>query len=167
MEYRNKLRIFRDEIKEFFIHEFAGIGEDLGYYVPVSLPLKWLNSYGNHPVTKINVSDYEETLIKFIENPDNISAIHPLLIIIGGSGTGKSTSIKYAINKANVCEGCPNYDLCAKNYPARIHLDFLNFKKEAEVHGESESEETNRNQKAVDRFWSYISKNLRIVIDNK
>lgn len=167
MNLSNILRVSRTSIKEYFVHEFAGIGDEMDYYVHVSLPQAWLKNYGHNSIRKINVPDYEETLIKFIENPDNISPNHPLLIIIGGAGTGKSTTIKYALSKANICKGCVQFDTCSQNYPARIHIDFLNFKNEASAHSDFEFNKRNYEKEIIERFWSFISAKLTIVINKK
>ena len=63
METENKLRLYRNEIKQYFVHEFAGLGDELYYYVNVAIPLKWRYNFGPHATKKINVSDYEKTLI--------------------------------------------------------------------------------------------------------
>lgn len=159
----NKLRKFRDDVQQYFIHEFAGLGKEIDYYVPVSLPYKWLNNYSSHAVKKINTSDYEQTLINFIENPEGTKTTHPLWIIIGGAGTGKTSTIQYAVENANVCSGCPRFIGCNYDYPGRMKVDFLKFKEEATVIG-SVANDDNKVAEERKRFWNYLSKLLQNIL---
>ncbi len=164
----NILRTNRQFVKDNFIKDFAAKDEDVLSYVKVSLPKSWIlnkNKKQTYSVNRINVSDYEQTLIKFFENPDRLSTKHPLLIIVGGAGTGKSSSIKYALSKANICEGCSIFDKCDKKYPARIVIDYLSFK--SEVGADSPHNIQNDGiQKRIDKFWHYLIKVLDKIIDN-
>ena len=128
MKLENILRTNRQFVKDNFIKDFAAKDDIISSYVKVSLPRSWVGGKNkSKSVSRINISDYENTLIKFLENPDKMSTKHPLLIIIGGAGTGKSSSIKYALEKASICEGCSIYSSCDKKYPERILIDYLTF----------------------------------------
>lgn len=162
----NILRKFRDDIQQYFINEFAGLGKEIDYYVPVSLPYKWLYNYGSHAVRKINVSDYEQTLVNFIENPEGVPTTHPLWIIVGGAGTGKSSTIQYAIKKADVCKGCPKFNGCNYDYPGRMKVDFIKFKEEASTVGSVANDE-NKLVEERKRFWGYLAKLLENIIGDE
>jgi len=110
METKNILRIERQSVKDIFIQDFTANRTALECYVRTTLHVNWISNKSK--IKKINASDYEETLIKFLEQPDKTITKQPLLIIVGGAGSGKSSSIQYALKTANICNGCSIYESC-------------------------------------------------------
>lgn len=165
MKNTNVFRINRQSIKQDFIKDFAAKEFDLDHYILVSLPRNWASASKFETFKRINVSDYEETIIKFIENPDKISSKHPLLIIIGSAGTGKSSSVRYALSNANVCEGCALFDSCDKNHPARILIDYLELTSEATADLPFDLIKEGK-RKREENFWYHLIRILDEVIDD-
>ena len=162
---KNILREKRQAILDHFIVSFTGTDASIEYYMNVSLPLNWLSPRSKKTVLKIDTSDYEKTLINYFENPSKIDTNHPLLLIIGGVGSGKSSSVRYALSKANVCQGCSLYDSCKKDYPSRILVDFIDFK--SSVAAEAPGEIVKFNRKEIEnRFWYHLVQILDGAIDD-
>lgn len=119
----NQFRIKRKLIKEKLIGSFAANSFDINNYVKTSIPYEWVSISANPKVKKITSSDYEETLISFLKAKSG-QQNHPNLIIIGDTGSGKSSSLKYAISKSKKCHSCTDEKLC-NHVPMIIEIDFL------------------------------------------
>lgn len=167
----NIFRLERNLIKERFIGSFTASKFIKDFYVKTSVPQSWLPTNPDSKVQTITVSDYEKTISKFIENPvEEIN--HPLLIIIGGIGTGKSTTIQFALEDANICLGCAPKELCSGDHPLMIYIDF--FKEESEVDKPAaadniedlEIEYEDKPQITESDFWLFIKQALDIFIDD-
>ena len=115
---QNKFRINRMKIKELLIDSFAAENFDIKKYIKTSIPYEW-ESIG---LKKITDGSYESTLIKFLESKSK-SQNHYRIITIGDTGTGKSSSLKYALEMARKCHDCT---ADCNHKPLVIYFDFLN-----------------------------------------
>jgi len=164
MKLSNIFREKEETIKSLFVRNLTAKGNDLEHYVPVSLPLNWESSGNAHnKFQKINVPDYEKFLIDFFERSGS-NTNFPILIILGHVGSGKSSSIKYALSQASVCDGCPSYMNCDKDKSSRIIIDYLDFKSEIKVAFPLDVK-VDRTQERIKRFWLYLIGKLDTSID--
>ncbi|MCB0370839.1 MAG: hypothetical protein KDD45_15810, partial [Bdellovibrionales bacterium] len=150
---------YSEIIKDHYIISFVGEQRMEKYYVKSSLPQEWLQSFKYSRRDSISVSHHEKRLIAYFENPKLRKTKHPLLLIVGGVGSGKSSSIMYAMRKANVCKGCPLEKTCDKVYPDRIIVNYLNFTKNLD-HNLDTAHELIVDDHVIDKFWLHIIKTL-------
>ncbi len=162
----NIFQIQRLEILDYFIIPFIENDYGIGYITSVSLPFEWSLLGKKGSIIKIEESDYEKTLKNYFENTNNINNNHPILLIIGDVGTGKSATLRLAFFRANVCEGCPIYSNCLRNYPSKTLVDFIKFKAVFEEGISNEHVSVNK-QELENRFWTYIINLLDKILDSE
>lgn len=155
MNYENYFRIHRQSVLENFIISFVGNNDLNKFYSPANLPTEWIPKRNNEKVVKISDTDYEKTLVQFFENPELIDSKHPLLVILGSIGTGKSTTVNYALDKANICQDCDLISTCDKDYPHRVLIDFIGFSKgnTGQIPAHQQNNETIERE---NNFWFHI-----------
>ena len=164
MKKENILRIHRKEILDNFIISFYSTDNSISSYCKANLPQIWTKNTAKYQVQKITESDYEETLIKYFQSPFIEQNEQPLLVLVGGIGAGKSASVRYSLSNSNICEGCLFSEECAKNYPDRILVDFINFKTSV-ITSTPENVQKKRAISLYNNFWYHIIKILDEVIN--
>jgi len=162
----NILRLKRKSILDDFIVSFYATDESIENYVKASLPQQWLKDLKYSKIDKINVPDYEETISTFFSSNGEAISNHPLLVILGGVGTGKSSTLKHALAKSDICETCHFNTTCDRNFPSRILVDFISFKTTVD----SKTPEVVKSyeiKQLKQKFWYHILTILDIVIDDE
>lgn len=158
----NIFRTHRKQIEQRFIGSFSAKFFNPEHYVKASIPFKWIPRGKHTSIKRIEKGDYEETLINILETPYTDLENGMIVIIVGGIGTGKSTTIRYALNNANLCKGCKLETECEHDYPQRILIDFL-IKPEIERYRPvSSSVSSEKPTLTIDEFWFHIIQ----VLDN-
>jgi len=153
-------------IKDHYIVSFVGEPNINKYYVNSSLPQEWIKAFKSHKQKIITKSAYEKRLISYFENPVLPKTNHPIVLLVGSVGSGKSSSVRYAMHKANICRGCILEKSCPKNYPDRVLVDFLKFMKNLD-HESEEQEEYEVTEEVYDIFWQHIINILDESINNE
>lgn len=158
----NIFRSERKSIQEYFVINYVADDTAVENYIRVSLPQKWQG--GKSPsLNKIDEPDYEETLINYFKSNDPKNVKPPILIIVGGVGTGKSSSVRYAIHNSDICHNCYFSQDCPKDYPERIIVDFISFKTSVIAEGPNPQNLDSE----LEKFWLHITHILDKAIDQE
>lgn len=163
---RNILREHRHLVDKKFIISYTGKENNSLYYNRATIRQFVKPMPDIKRVAKISESDYEQTLINFFENPELLEGKCPILIIIGGLGSGKSSSLNFAIENAKICEGCELYDNCSHNLPQRIKVDFIDFRTTVSRNLPSSIIEFEQKD-LINKFWNFIIRSFDESIDSK
>lgn len=161
MENESMLRIYRTHIKEYFLRSLISRNFNPKLYVHSCSFFNWNIKGDYHKVKRVEKDDYEETLQKFVEFPSAGTVEHPLLIIVGGIGTGKSTTMKYVLEISKKCHKCTTDELCDKSKPLVIDIDlFEETSDPSDNVKDSDDKILDRIIDNFDEFWTIIAKKL-------
>ncbi|MBK7233814.1 MAG: hypothetical protein IPH93_16525 [Saprospiraceae bacterium] len=166
MKVKNS-NIFRAQNKslvDHFIISYFATDDALRSYCKAGIPQKWIRAAKDTSFPKINVSDYEESLINFFKSRIKNEKSHPILVLVGGIGTGKSSTIRYALHTSNICNNCSYSSICTRDYGSRIIIDFINFKSTLDTYSEDAKYNKSLRKSQVKEFWINILKILDIVL---
>jgi ABC-type dipeptide/oligopeptide/nickel transport system ATPase component len=147
---QNKFRINRAIVKELLLDSFAAENFDVKKYLKTSIPYDWelIN------IKKVADGSYESTLVSFIETILKIQN-HFCLIVIGDTGSGKSSSLKYAMEMSQKCHLCTDSTICTHE-PMNIYVDFLNFRVNRPDYELIDDDDEVFNANAIDEFWMQL-----------
>ena len=127
---RNLFRVHTALLKNTIAGELSGDQLKTDLYVKCSIPASW-RTFGKDPkVPKITEGDYEERLREIIEAPMKAAERPNLIILRGGTGSGKSTTVRFALQFVT-CHKCTDKKVCDRREPLSMHIDLFEAGKEA------------------------------------